>query len=124
MQYYMGAKLIEIGVEPKAAIYRWSIKKKENEQICTLSAYWGESKEQLLSGDFPLTGAELIDCARANASSGIEMTAKLCGYGSDINLFQKALRETSQELGLKIESLSKLLEQPGIEVSPNTSSSI
>ena len=25
MEYYMGAKLIEVGVDPKSAIYRWSI---------------------------------------------------------------------------------------------------
>jgi hypothetical protein len=100
MQYYMGAKLIEIGVEPKSAIYRWSVQNKDNEQICTISAFWGDSKEKLISGNFPLTGAELIDCARANASSGIEKAAMLCGYGSDVSRFQDAVKETQNLVGL------------------------
>ena len=29
MEYYMGAKLIEIGVNPQSAIYRWSFSKKD-----------------------------------------------------------------------------------------------
>ncbi len=48
MEYYMGAKLIEIGVDPKAAIYRWSLETKGNKEVWTYSAYWGDSKEQLL----------------------------------------------------------------------------
>lgn len=50
MEYYMGAKLIEIGVEPKSAIYRWSVESKENDnhEVWTYAAYWGDSKEQLL----------------------------------------------------------------------------
>ena len=36
MEYYMGAKLIEIGVDPKSAVYRWSVERKSNQQgrIC------------------------------------------------------------------------------------------
>jgi hypothetical protein len=119
----MGAKLIEIGVEPKSAIYRWSVQNNDNEQICTISAFWGDSKEKLISGNFPLTGAELVDCARANASSGVEKAAMLCGYGSDVNRFQEALKLTGEQMGLEIESLSKLIGKPGIEISPDTSSS-
>ncbi len=48
MEYYMGAKLLEIGVDPKAAIYRWSKEDKGNNELWTYSAYWGDSKEQLL----------------------------------------------------------------------------
>jgi hypothetical protein len=48
MEYYMGAKLIEIGVNPKSAIYRWSVETKGNDELWTYSAYWGDSKEQLL----------------------------------------------------------------------------
>ncbi len=44
----MGAKLIEVGVNPKSAIYRWSIETKGTNEVWTYSAYWGDSKEELL----------------------------------------------------------------------------
>ncbi len=108
MQYYMGAKLIEVGIDPQAVLYRWSVKHQPNQQIFTYSAFWGESRRKLLSGEEPLTGEELINCARANVSAGVATAAKLCGYGSDINRFQSTLKQTSQQLGLSIESLTKL----------------
>ena len=109
MQYYMGAKLLEVRVDPQAVMYRWSIKNQAEEQICTLSAFWGESKKKLLSGEEPLSGEELINCARANASAGVEMTAQLCGFGSDITRFQSTLTETLQALELPTESFKKLI---------------
>ena len=109
MQYYMGAKLLEVGVNPQSVMYRWSVKNQEDEQICTLSAFWGESKQKLLSGEYPLTGAELIDCAMANASAGIETTTKLCGYGTDTSSFQAALEQTAQEMGFSRKSFKKLI---------------
>jgi hypothetical protein len=48
MEYYMGAKLIEIGVDPKSAIYRWAAESKGNNEVWTYSAYWDDSKETLL----------------------------------------------------------------------------
>lgn len=108
MQYYIGAKLIEVGIDPQSVMYRWSVSDRQDEQICTLSAFWGESLEKLLSGTEPLTGSELIDCARANASSGVENAAKLCGYGSDVSHFQSALKETSQQMELFAEQQAKL----------------
>lgn len=48
MEYYMGAKLIEVGVNPKSAIYRWSIETKGSKEVWTYSAYWGDSKDKLL----------------------------------------------------------------------------
>ena len=48
MEYYMGAKLIEVGVNPNSAIYRWSVEIKGNNEIWTYSAYWDDSKEQQL----------------------------------------------------------------------------
>ena len=48
MEYYMGAKLLEIGVNPKSAIYRWSVETKGNDEVWTYSAYWEDSKERLL----------------------------------------------------------------------------
>lgn len=48
MEYYMGAKLLEIGVDPKSAIYRWSVESKGSNEAWTYSAYWGDSKDKLL----------------------------------------------------------------------------
>ncbi len=47
MEYYMGAKLIEVGVNPKTAIYRWQTEIQGNNEVWTYSAYWGESRAQL-----------------------------------------------------------------------------
>ena len=48
IEYYMGAKLIEVGVNPKSAYYRWSCEEEGEDMIWTYSAYWGELKEQML----------------------------------------------------------------------------
>ncbi|MDJ0649613.1 MAG: hypothetical protein QNJ60_12990 [Xenococcaceae cyanobacterium MO_188.B19] len=127
MKYYMSAKLIELGVNPQSAIYRWSVSNKDDQKLWTLSAYWDDSKEKLLSGQIPLTGVDLIDCARANAASGLETTAKLCGYGSSLSTFQEALKQAARQMGVKIESLKDLITQPpylmgdqGIDVAPDT----
>ena len=110
MQYYMGAKLIEVGVDPQSVTYRWLVSDRPEEQVCTLSAFWDDSLEQLLSGNQPLTDTELIDCARANASSGIANTAKLCGYGTDVTSFRSALQDTSQQLEISGNFIDKLLK--------------
>ncbi len=47
MEYYMGAKLIEVGVNPKQTVYRWSSEIKGDQEVITISAYWGESLEKL-----------------------------------------------------------------------------
>lgn len=51
MEYYMGAKLIEVGVNPKSAIYRWTIEQKGNREVWTCSAYWDDSKEKILQDE-------------------------------------------------------------------------
>jgi hypothetical protein len=109
MQYYMGAKLVEVRIDPQKVIYRWSIKDRDERQICTLSAFWGESQRQLLSGEQPLQGEELTNCAKANASAGVEMAAKLCGFGSDTEKFQTTLKQTAKELQLPLSSFKKLV---------------
>lgn len=43
----MGAKLLEVGVNPKSAIYRWAIKDQGSSEEWTYSAYWGDSREKL-----------------------------------------------------------------------------
>ena len=110
MQYYMGAKLVEVRVDPQKVMYRWSIKNQDDEQICTLSAFWGDSRAKLLSGEHPLTGEELIDCARANKSAGIEMAAMLCGYASDRDRFKSTLKQTIADMNLETASFDKLID--------------
>ncbi len=111
MNYYMGAKLIEVGVDPQSpeVLYRWSVKNEDNQQVCTLSAFWGQSRADLLSGEYPLTGEDLINCARANVSKEIATTAQLCGYGSDVERFRTAVKEKMSEMGLDHEGLKKLI---------------
>ena len=109
MQYYMGAKLVEVRIDPKKVMYRWSIKNKSDQQICTLSAFWGESQRKLLSGTEPLTGEDLTNCARANVSAGVKMAAKLCGFASDTESFQTKLKETAQALEIPLESFKQLV---------------
>jgi hypothetical protein len=125
-EYYMGAKLLEIGVDPQAAIYRWSLKTNPQEEIWTYSAFWGDSKQQLLSGHYPLRDAELLDCARANAVQGLQTAAQLCGYGDNVEQFEEALQEASREAGLTITSLIDLLpkQSKGVEVAPDSPSSL
>lgn len=131
MEYYMGAKLIEVGVNPPSALYRWSVSTEEGEHVWTLSAYWGEDKEKLLSGKMPLAGIELIDCARANAASGLATAARLCGYGEDVAGFQTALQQAGARMGVNLESLRELIERSayltgdrGIDVAPDTDASL
>jgi len=47
MTYYMGAKLIEVGVNPKNTIYRWKTEVDGGNEIITVSAYWGETREKI-----------------------------------------------------------------------------
>jgi len=108
MSYYMGAKLLEVGVDPQAVTYRWSVEDKQTEQVCTLSAFWGNSRKTLLSGKEPLIGAELINCARGNGYTGVENTAKLCGYASGLKDFRAALKQACDKAGLDITAIKSL----------------
>jgi hypothetical protein len=47
MEYYMGAKLIEVGVNPKDTIYRWTSEIKGTKEVISVHAYWGESRKQV-----------------------------------------------------------------------------
>jgi hypothetical protein len=80
-----------------------------------------------MSASKPLQGLELVDCAKANAKQGIEVTANLCGYGADFDRFQQSLEQACSNMGVKISELSDLItdqqtviQQGGIEVAPNT----
>lgn len=79
----------------------------------------------------PLTGSELIDCAKANAKFGLEVTSQRCGYGSDTAAFEQALAQAGEYIGVQIHSLSDLdtdtrrsLEPQGIEIGPDTATQL
>jgi hypothetical protein len=79
----------------------------------------------------PLTGLELVDCARANAKQGVETTAQLCGYGTNLEGFRHALEEACQHMRIEFHELSDLIKDQqiplnmgGIEVAPDTNSQL
>ncbi|MGF1513527.1 MAG: hypothetical protein ACFB5Z_07510 [Elainellaceae cyanobacterium] len=49
MRYYMDAKLLEVGVDPKTVIYRWSVEPQGTRERWTCSAYWGDSKDKIVA---------------------------------------------------------------------------
>jgi hypothetical protein len=56
MTYYMGAKLIEVGVNPKNTIYRWKTEVDGNNEVITVSAYWGETREKIEAAERAASG--------------------------------------------------------------------
>lgn len=63
-----------------------------------------------------LRGIELLDCAQANAKSGLSITAQQCGYGDNILDFQNELQKAGSEIDIQISSLQDLiLERKKIE---------
>lgn len=79
----------------------------------------------------PLKGLELIDCAKANAQQGITTAAELCGYGSDLNIFERELKEACQNIGVEVKELNDLITDQqmikqgmGIEIAPDTPSEL
>ncbi|MEO0541160.1 MAG: hypothetical protein AAFZ80_09895 [Cyanobacteria bacterium P01_A01_bin.105] len=46
-EYYMGAKLLEVGVNPNKAIYRWTIEDVGPNEKWTYSAYWDDMRQQV-----------------------------------------------------------------------------
>lgn len=83
-----------------------------------------------MSASQPLTGNALIDCARANAKQGIETTARLCGYGENLESFRNALTEACDGIGVQIDELRDLIpptpriRQTGIEIAPESESEL
>lgn len=78
----------------------------------------------------PLTGSELIDCARANGPKGVEVAASRCGYGDDITAFESALQKAGEHIGTQINSFEDLAKPPddrqetGVEVAPESLSEL
>jgi hypothetical protein len=83
-----------------------------------------------MASPVPLSGIELIDCAKANANQGIKVAATQCGYNDDIVTFERELYAATQKIGVKLhgfQDLNKSAEvqrQPGIEVAPDTATEL
>jgi hypothetical protein len=85
-----------------------------------------------MASSSPLTGVILVDCARANTSSGLAIAAQRCGYGDNIAQFQAALKAACQEMNTSIADFSDLVVaeqpqlplEPGMEVAPDTPSEL
>ena len=58
-----------------------------------------------------LQGSELIDCAKANGSKGIEVASQRCGYGEDLDTFERELRKAGEHIGIKIEGFQDLITE-------------
>ncbi|MGF1479748.1 MAG: hypothetical protein ACFB4I_09685 [Cyanophyceae cyanobacterium] len=84
-----------------------------------------------MSASSPLNGLDLVDCAKANAKQGVEVAAKQCGYGPDINSFKQNLKQACQNMGIQISELSDLItdqqvvrDRGGLEISPESQSDL
>ena len=64
----------------------------------------------MASSSARLQGAELIDCARANATYGIDIAAERCGYGQNIKQFEAALKQAYDTIGVRLNRFSDLLK--------------
>jgi hypothetical protein len=78
----------------------------------------------------PLTGLDLIDCARANSTQGLEVAAKQCGYGQETDHFIECLQAACTDIGIEVQELKDLIVQqqarqvPGIEIAPDSPSEL
>ncbi|KPQ33674.1 MAG: hypothetical protein HLUCCA11_17525 [Phormidesmis priestleyi Ana] len=80
-----------------------------------------------MAADQPLTGIDLIDCAKANATQSLAKATQLCGYGSDTSRFQLALKQAGKEMGVELDSLDDLItdqfrvkQTQGLEIAPDS----
>lgn len=82
-----------------------------------------------MTSSAPLRGTDLIDCARANAKKGIEVTAQRCGYGSDLATFERELQQAGKHIGVEIHGFDDLThpgkaKQAGEAVGPDSLSEL
>lgn len=83
-----------------------------------------------MASSSPLTGVILVDCAKANVENGIEVAAHQCGYGSDIEAFQTALKSACADMNVDIKEFTALSidkrvnHRSGFEVYPDTPSDL
>lgn len=83
-----------------------------------------------MASSAPLRGSELIDCARANRSKGIEVAATRCGY-DDLAVFERELHLAGAGIGVEINSFEDLNhpdstrnQDNGVTVEPDTPSQL
>ena len=62
----------------------------------------------------PLHDIELVNCARANATQGIETAAYQCGYGDNIHTFAQELRQACEKMNLQVKELKELITDQDI----------
>lgn len=67
-----------------------------------------------MAANSPLTGIALIDCAKANATQGIEAAARLCGYEGNIANFQQALKKAGEDMGVTLTELDDLITDQSV----------
>lgn len=79
-----------------------------------------------MASSAPLSGTDLIDCARANATKGIVVAAQRCGY-EDMATFERELQKAGEHIGVEINSFANLIaggkdskQEQGVEVAPET----
>jgi pyruvate-formate lyase-activating enzyme len=80
-----------------------------------------------MAASTPLQGFELIDCARANGSKGIEVAAQRCGYGTDLDRFEQELKRAGDAIAVDIQSFDDLVSNSqdnspdrGVEIGPDS----
>ena len=61
-----------------------------------------------MSSQTPLTGIELISCAKASAASGPEAAARNCGYGDDVEQFRTVLQTACSDMGVEVDGVSEI----------------
>jgi hypothetical protein len=64
---------------------------------------------KFMASPTPLSGAELVDCARANAKQGIKTATYQCGYSDDVNTFAQELKQACENMNLQVKELRELI---------------
>lgn len=84
-----------------------------------------------MASSTPLTGIELVDCAKANAEQGVAIASHQCGYGPDTDHFIDALKKACGDMGITISGLEDLITEQqriistgGTEVAPDSPSEL
>lgn len=65
-----------------------------------------------MAAPHPLKDTDLVDCARANGPQGIQAAAELCGYGTNLEAFEQALKQACDRMGITYTTFSDLLKPP------------
>jgi pyruvate-formate lyase-activating enzyme len=83
-----------------------------------------------MASSSPLNGAVLVDCARANIQTGIDVAAHQCGYGKDTSAFKSALKSACDEMNIDLQEFASFaVENPvqaaeGMNVSPDSDANL